>query len=48
MGNQIIAKPNMYYTNCHCIIYNVETCRSKKKEETIVVLVEINTQAKDH
>ncbi len=45
MGNQIIAKPNMYYTNCHRIIYNVETCKNKKKEESIVVLDEVNTQA---
>jgi len=37
MGNEIVTKRNMYYTNCHRTNHNVETCRSKKKEEPIVI-----------
>jgi hypothetical protein len=38
MGNQIVTKLSMYYTNCHHTIHNVETCRSKKNEPTIAAI----------
>jgi hypothetical protein len=36
MGNQTAAKLSKYYINYHHINHNVETCRSKKEEPTIV------------
>jgi hypothetical protein len=35
----------MYCTNCHCTNHNVETCKSKKKEESIVVATKAIVQA---
>ncbi len=34
----------MYYTNCHRTNHNVETCRVKRKEESILVVSDITTQ----
>jgi hypothetical protein len=39
MGNQIVTKLSMYYTNCHDTIHNVETCKNKKKNEPIVTTI---------
>ncbi len=37
MGNQISAKSSMNYASYHRTHHNVETCRSKKEEFTIIV-----------
>jgi hypothetical protein len=31
---------NVYSTNCHHTNHNVKTCRSKKKEEPIITIIE--------
>jgi len=36
MGNEILTKPNMSYINYHHTNHNVETCKNKKEEATIV------------
>ncbi len=41
--NQTATKLSMYYTECHHINHNMETCRSKKKEEPIIVVAEAIT-----
>ncbi len=33
----------MYYIECHRVNHNMETCRSKKKEEPIIVATEATT-----
>jgi hypothetical protein len=38
MGNEILAKPNMSYTNYHHTNHNLETCKNKKEKPTIVVV----------
>jgi hypothetical protein len=38
MGNPTVAKPNMYYINCYYTNHNVETCRSKKKDEPTIAI----------
>jgi len=35
----------MYYTNHHRTNHNMETCRSKKKEEPTIVATKATTQA---
>ncbi len=39
MGNQIVTKSSMYYTNCHHTIHNVETCKSEKKNEPTIIAI---------
>jgi hypothetical protein len=34
----------MYYTNCHKTNHNVETCRVKRKEDSIPAVSEVTTQ----
>jgi hypothetical protein len=41
--NQTIAKPSMYWTNCHRTNHNIETYRSKKKEEHIIATTKATT-----
>ncbi len=43
MGNQIVTKSNMYYTNCHHTIHNVEMCKSEKKNEPTIAAIETTT-----
>ncbi len=40
MGNQIIAKPNLFCTNYHRTNHNMETCRGKKEEEPTITTIE--------
>jgi hypothetical protein len=44
IGNQIATKPNMYYTYCHCINHNMETCKRKNMEEPIIIIAKAITQ----
>jgi hypothetical protein len=37
MRNPIAAKLSMYYTICHCTNHNMEACKSKKEEPTIII-----------
>jgi len=34
----------MYYTNYHKTNHNVETCRVKRKEESILIVFEVTIQ----
>jgi hypothetical protein len=43
MGNEILTKPNMSYTNYHHTNHNVESCKNKK-EEPIIATIEIIAQ----
>ncbi len=38
MGNEILAKANMSYTNYHHTNHNVETYKNKKEEPTIAIV----------
>ncbi len=44
MGNPTVAKPNMYYINCYYTNHNVETCRSKKKDEPTIAITKTTFQ----
>jgi hypothetical protein len=44
MGNQIVAKPIMYCTNCHHTNHNMETYRSKRKEEPTIAPTEATSK----
>jgi len=44
MGNQTVAKPNLYCTNYYHTNHNVETCRNKKKEEHTIITTETTIQ----
>jgi hypothetical protein len=45
MGNRIVAKPNLYCINYHRTNHNVETCRSKKREEPTIAITTAIIQA---
>ncbi len=44
VGNQKVAKPNMYFTNRHCTNHNIETCKSKKKKEPTITTTKATIQ----
>jgi hypothetical protein len=43
MGNEILTKPNMSYTNYHHTNHNVESCKNKN-EEPIIAATKIIAQ----
>ncbi len=45
MGNQTIAKPNLYCTNYHHIKHNVETCKKNESEEPTITTIETTIHA---
>jgi hypothetical protein len=39
----VLKKTWMYYTNYHKTSHNVETCRTKRKEESVIVVSKVTT-----
>jgi len=39
----VLEKTWMYCTNCHRTKHNVETCKIKRKEESIIVVSKVTT-----
>ncbi len=40
----VLKKIGMYYTNCHKTNHNVETCKIKRKEDPIPIVLEVTIQ----
>jgi hypothetical protein len=40
----VLEKTWMYCTNCHRTNHNVETCKIKRKEKSIIVVSKVTTQ----